>query len=327
MFTIKNVPVFGAFISGIILFAPAYADDGARDVSATLLKEGLNVLASENIVDTLKGKSLQVAAGIVDEQTKNILSPYFNSIESSVSVGDSLNGATYEIIGLKAYDDDGKDDGFFFNQLGFNYYDKRKTLNLGLGYRHLLDDKRWMLGANIFYDHEFPNNHQRGGAGFEIKSSIFKVAYNHYLGLSGYKKDLSGTDSKALDGHDIRLSATLPYLPGATLGYEEFLWEGDGSATDLEGRKLSLSGNLSQYLRVDAGRTHYKDNARSDDNWAKLTFQLNFWPSTSQRAPLLFDVADTPYQLTAIDYARYNPVQRENKIVKQKIFAATVTGN
>ena len=327
MFKEKNVPAIGILVSSIIVFAPAHAEDGAERVGAKILKEGLQIATSDDVAGALKGKTLQAAASTVEEQTKNILSPYFNSIEASVDAGDSLNGSTYEVIAVKAYDNGGADNGFFFNQLGFNYYDKRKTVNLGFGYRRMLDDKKWLLGGNVFYDHEFPNNHQRAGAGLEIKSSVFKFAYNHYDGLSDYKKDRSGTNSKALGGYDIRLGTTLPYLPGANFGYETFVWKGDGGATDLEGYKLSLSGNLSQYLKVDAGRTFYDGNARTDDNWAKLTFQLDFGPSSSERAPLLFNVADTAYQLTSIDYERYQPVLRENKIVKQKIFAATVTGN
>lgn len=323
----KNLPIFGTLVSGLVIFAPAHAEDGAGNAGTKILGEVASVATSDDVAGALKGKTLQAAAGTVEEKTKLILSPYFDYVGASAGAGDSLKGSTYEVIAVKAYDNGGMDDGFFFNQLGFNYYDKRKTVNLGFGYRQLLDDKKWMLGANVFYDHEFPNDHQRAGAGLELKSSVFKVAYNQYEGLSGYKADRSGTDSKALSGHDLRLDAVLPYLPGATLGYEKFVWKGDGNAKDLKGHKLSLSGNLSQYLKIDAGRTYYDGNARTDDNWAKLTFQMSFGPSSSSRAPSLFDVADNAYQLTAIDYERYMPVQRENRIVKQKAFAATVTGN
>lgn len=304
---------------------PAHAQDGAEDIRSKILKEGLSIASADNIPAALKDKTLQAAASTLEEETKNVVSPYLDYVETSVSAGDSLNGSTFEILALKAYDNGGKDDGFFFNQLSANYYDARKTVNLGLGYRQLLDDQKWLVGANAFYDHEFPDNHQRFGAGVEVKNAVFKAAYNHYKGLSDYKADRSGTDSKPLDGYDMRLDLALPYLPGANFGYDKFKWEGDGNASDLKGYKLSLGGKLSQYLKVDAGRTYYDGNARKDDNWFKLSFQLNFGQFDNE--PLLFDVSNSAYQLTAIGYERYNPVLRENKIVKQKKFAATVTGN
>ena len=192
MFIRKNILVVGSLISGATIFTPAHADEATKAMSATILKEGAQIAASGDIPAGVKSAALQATGRTVEAQAKELISPYFNYVEASVGAGDSLAGSTYELIAIKAYDNKGADNGFVFNQFGLNYYDNRKTVNLGLGYRHMLDDKRWMLGVNAFYDHEFPNNHQRMGAGVEVKSSAFKAAYNHYEGLSDYKKDRSG---------------------------------------------------------------------------------------------------------------------------------------
>ena len=57
----------------------------------------------------------------------------------------------------------------------------RKTLNLGLGDRFLTLDNKLLLGANIFYDHEFPYDHGRTSLGLEAKSSVGEINYNKYF--------------------------------------------------------------------------------------------------------------------------------------------------
>lgn len=281
--------------------------------------------ASAADLSQAKAKVADVGISFISDQTKQYLSNYLNYVDLSVSAGDSLEGPSYDFTVLKAYDNGGSEDGFFFNQLSANRYDQRDTINIGTGYRHFFDDKKWLLGANVFYDHEFPNHHARASAGIEVKSSVVSYTLNGYEGLTDYKTDRSGINSKALDGYDMGLDVALPYLPGAKVSFQDFTWYGDKGATDLEGYKVSLNGNLFENLHVDAGRTFYDGSTRKDDNWVKLSFQINF--GKSGNGPTLFDVQDAPYRLIAIDHERYKPVKRENRIVKQKAFAATVTGN
>ena len=73
-----------------------------------------------------------------------------------------------------------------------------QLLMLVLVTEDLMQDETWMTGVNAFYDHEFPNDHKRNGIGFELISSVFETRVNSYNGTTGYIKDKSGTDSKAL---------------------------------------------------------------------------------------------------------------------------------
>ena len=291
---------------------------------SSLLHEGVILVASDPSLAAVKGKVIGAAEGYAEDKTKSFLSPYFNSIDVSVHSSENYT-PEYEIIGLKAYDNGGLQNSFLFSQLGVNRYDDRTTVNIGLGYRHLTEDKKWLLGANVFYDHEFSFNHQRAGAGLELKSSVFKVNYNLYDGISDFKTDENGNKAKALDGYDYTVDLALPYLPGVAISYEKFEWTGVEGATNLEGEKVSLKGNLSPSFHVSAGTTSYEEAGKDSENWVKLTYQMSF--SEDKKGPSLFSTSNEMYKLSSVEHEKYKPVQRENRIIKQKQFATTVSGN
>lgn len=225
---------------------------------------------------------------------------------------------------LKAYDDNSPN-AFLFNQIGINRFDKRTTLNLGVGYRVLNDDQTWMGGVNAFYDHEFPDHHKRRGAGVELISSAVQLRANTYRGITDFITDRSGTDSKALDGNDTRLKVALPYMPDSFFEYSNFKWKGVEAATDTKGKKYSLSSTVFDNLSVDITRTDYDDASTNDKNRIKLSYKWNFG-NESKTPRLLFSVADTAYQFTRLDSEKYDLVERTNRIVKQKKFAAKAGG-
>lgn len=313
------------FIRKHILFPSMLIFASANAVENHNPSEWIQVAASDDALETLKQKAIGKAENYVTDETKNFLSPYLNSLEMSVNARDILTGPSYEIIGLKAYDNNGKQNGYLFNQFGLSHFDKRTTINIGLGYRYLSADEKWLLGANVFYDNEVTYQHTRAGAGIELKSSIFKLAYNHYDGLSGYKDDVDGTTAKALDGSDVRFDLALPYLPGAAISYKNFKWIGDAGGDDIKGSEVSLKGKLSSSFHVDTGRTFYDSATQKDDSWIKLTYQMNLGETKNE--PLLFDFSKDAYQLASIAHEKYKPVQRENRIIKQKKFSTTVSGN
>ena len=61
---------------------------------------------------------------------------------------------------------------------------------------------------------------------------------NIYNGTTGYIKDKSGTDSKALDGRDMGFTVALPYMPGMKFGMNAFAWKGIDGMKDKKGRKI-----------------------------------------------------------------------------------------
>ena len=249
-----------------------------------------------------------------------MLSPNFDTVEVSTNLkeGDS----TVDIGVLKAYGDN--PNSFLFNQINLNRYDDRTTLNLGLGYRRLNADETWMTGVNAFYDHEFPDDHKRNGVGFEVVSSVLESRVNIYNGTTGYIKDKSGTDSKALDGRDMGFKVALPYLPGMKFGMNAFAWEGIDGMKDRKGRKYTLGGSLSDNLTLNYIRTDYKDSAVKDTNSVSLKYTWSF--GQESKKPKLFDLSSTAYKLEKLGDERYGLVQRENRIVKKKSGVLTVSG-
>ena len=281
------------------------------------------VTFADNNLDKIKDQIADKAAELATERSKTFLDPYFDHLELGISAGEDRK-PQWDLIGLKAYDNNGKENTFFFNQLGINRFDERTTLNLGLGYRALTSDEKWMIGANLFYDHEFPNDHQRAGGGLEVRNSILRLNANVYSGITGYKTDKSGTDSKALDGHDARLEASLPYLPATKLTYKTFKWNGIDGASDNEGYTIGLKGYLLDNLLLEVGQTNFTGaSTQRSRNEVSLTYEYRFG---SDPAPYFYYISSSAYELTPLRHERYEVVQRENRIIKQKKFGTTVSG-
>ena len=276
---------------------------------------------SEQIKSSLMSRMTSSTSSFISSGIGALLSPNFDTVEVSTNLkeGDS----TVDIGVLKAYGDN--PNSFLFNQINLNRYDDRTTLNLGLGYRRLNADETWMTGVNAFYDHEFPDDHKRNGVGFEVVSSVLESRVNIYNGTTGYIKDKSGTDSKALDGRDMAFTVALPYMPGMKFGMNAVQWKGIDGLKDQKMRKYSLGGNLSDNLSLSYVRTDYKDASKKDTDSITLNYTWAFGQEKHVR-PSLFTLADKAYEFKKLGAERYDLVKRENNIVKKKSGTLTVTG-
>jgi len=283
----------------------------------------LNVSAddSEQIKSSLMSRMTSSASSFFSTGIGALLSPNFDTVKVSTNLKEG--NSSVDIGVLKAYGDNRN--SFLFNQFNLNRFDKRTTLNIGLGYRRLNADETWMTGINAFYDHEFPDNHKRNGVGFELISSVFETRVNSYNGTTGYIKDKSGTDSKALDGRDMGFKVALPYLPGMMFGMNAVQWKGINGMKDQKSRKYTLGGNLSDNLSISYERHDYKSAATKDTNSINLNYTWNFGQEKSVR-PTLFTFADSAYEFKKLGSERYDLVKRENRIVKKKFGVLTVSG-
>ena len=292
-------------------------------VLITSLGFSLSVSAddSEQIKSSLMSRMTSSTGSFISTGIGALLSPNFNTVEVSTNLkeGDS----SVDIGALRAYGDN--PNSFIFNQINLNSFDKRTTLNLGLGYRRLNADETWMAGVNAFYDHEFPNDHRRNGVGIEVISSVFETRVNTYNGTTGYIKDKSGTDSKALDGRDMGFRVALPYLPGMMFGMNAVQWDGIDGMKDQKDRKYTLGGNLSDNLTLNYIRTDYKDAAKKDTDTISLNYTWAFGQEKHVR-PTLFTFADKAYEFKKLGAERYDLVKRENRIVKKKSDVLTLSG-
>jgi adhesin/invasin len=275
---------------------------------------------SEQIKSSLMSRMTSSTGSFISTGIGALLSPNFNTVEVSTNLKEG--NSSVDIGVLRAYGDN--PNSFIFNQINLNRFDKRTTLNLGLGYRRLNANETWMAGVNAFYDHEFPNDHKRNGVGFELISSIFETRVNSYNGTTGYIKDKSGTNSKALDGRDMGFKVALPYFPGLMFGMNAVQWKGIDGMKDKKSRKYTLGGNLSDNLSINFEREDYKLASTKDNNSINLNYTWSFGEQNSK--PKLFELASSAYELKKLGDKRYDLVKRENQIVKKKSGSLTVSG-
>jgi len=265
----------------------------------------------------------------LDDNVNNLLeqsiSNHLDNIE--VSVEDSISGKpTISILGIQLLNESKDLRNTIFGQYSLNNFDGRQTVNLGLAYRNMSEDERWLYGINAFFDHEFPYDHQRYSIGLDARSSIFEFNANKYTSISNWKSGENGVDESALDGHDAEVGVVLPYMPNSKLYHKVFKWNGLNSADDLKGgtTSLELSGELLiPGLTLELGRTNY-DGTQTDKIFAKLTFSKTFGQDSHSQTPMF---SKEMYAFNSMKSQRLTKVRRQNKIVKQNKLTATITGN
>jgi len=267
----------------------------------------------------LEGKDIEaMAASDVERSAGNLAEQV---VESSMQR--TFRNASVEISGFSEGNPDfeigyvasiwEKDDDVAFQQTTINSRDGRTTLNAGMGYRILSDTQNWMTELSAFYDHEFPNDHQRYGVGMALHSRPINLAANYYEAISDYKTDRDGGEAMPLDGYDAKLSIALPYLPGVLATYETSEWYGLDGTDDLTRNTTGIKGQLSKNFSLTYEQAEYSDD-RDDTERLSLTYN---WRPDGDEPPTLFDVTDEPWEFDSVAYKKYSFVERENKIVKQ----------
>ncbi len=187
------------------------------------------------------------------------------------------------------------------------------TVNLGYVRRHLSSDEAMLFGYNVFYDHEFPRNHQRASLGLEIKSNSVEVNANIYRALSKDKTKDDVTE-RAMDGYDVELGVPVPYMPSSTLYFAGYKW--DGESYDISsGKRLSIETKIGKAAKLEIG---LDDNDRYPDTKATMKFSMSLGPALENVEPKpvfssdMFSIAEKVSQRAKI----YDFVRRQNRIVK-----------
>lgn len=267
-------------------------------------------------------------SGLADRQAegwlKNLLSSDRGVTEISVE-GISHNKPVWNILLLRPLTESGDFRQNTFLQGSLFRQDERTTLNLGYGYRQLVNDDKVLLGVNAFYDYELPYDHQRMSLGGEIRSTVGELNANIYKGLSDWRKGANSLEEKPLNGHDIEAALALPYLPMAHVRVKNFVWNGIDGAADRKGNTYSLTGALPMGFSVEAGRTDYTGATR-DESFLKVTYTLPLGGAARSVKPLRLNV---PYSMGSMVDRRFEKVRRDNRIVKATRttgFAVTVSG-
>ena len=233
----------------------------------------------------------------IDSKDQDFKSDFRASITSSLSEDDEMKTHWLNQTNISKQDDD------------------RQTFNTGFIFRNLSLDNKWIRGVNIFYDHEFPYNHQRASVGLEIKSSAIEFNSNYYQELSGNKTVASNTE-RAMDGVDAEFGIQVPYMPSSKLFFQGYEW--DGVDYDVKkGNKISLRVRPSSALEIEIGA---EDNDRLSDykGTAKITFTKTIGDTPKRNSGLY--ISDTAFEFQDMSGEVYEKVRRQNRVVK------TVTG-
>ena len=192
----------------------------------------------------------------------------------------------------------------------------RNTLNIGFGKRWVTPNEKLMLGANIFYDHEFPQDHQRYSIGIEAKGSILGFSVNNYKAISGWVDGPSGQQEAALDGLEYQIGSQVPFIPDARVFVKRFDWSGLQNSSDLQGYEYSLdfSRSTQSGWGIEIGSRNADD--RPTDNFVHLKYRLSIGddePVKNNRAL----ISDKIFETASVLDRRLEKVRRTNKIAKQ----------
>ncbi|MFN3700988.1 MAG: inverse autotransporter beta domain-containing protein [Alphaproteobacteria bacterium] len=213
-----------------------------------------------------------------------------------------------------------------YNDIATDKDDWRHTGNLGLAYRYITPDEKNMVGANVFFDHQWPYNHNRISIGFDFRTSLYGLSFNNYYALSDWRTRNDGFDERALSGKDIEVSGRLPQAPELELFTKAYHWKQKRTAVfnanenDIYGYQFSAEYTPVNAFTVRAAAT--KDTAMRNIE-GELTFRLNFRLGdnlqNSWRRPT--------YNLSTVTERRFDKVRRQNDIRVQTRQSLALTGN
>ena len=164
--------------------------------------------------------------------------------------------------------------GNTFSQLSFNTQeindDTRYIINYGIGKRFLDNDKSMMTGMNLFFDYDL-EGHARTSLGLEAKASMLDFTANYYLGLSN-TESINGTNEKVLDGYELNLASQMPFMPWATVNYQNYDFKKDKAAENTAGNIVSVEMRLTPNIQFEASRNFISVSGIEDEDSYKIMY-------------------------------------------------------
>lgn len=211
------------------------------------------------------------------------------------------------------------EDTLIFTQLSFQEYEHNRRIgNFGIGQRWDVADKTWLLGYNVFLDHDFQRSHNRLGIGAEAWTDYMKFAINYYHPLSDWKnsKDFDDYLERAARGFDIRFQGYLPQYPhlGGSLMYEQYygdkvaLFGKDNLQKDPRAVTASIDYTPVPLFTVKAEHKRGQDSNKETKAELTMNYRIGM-PLKDQMDPDMVQAA------RSVKGSRYDLVDRNNYIV------------
>ncbi|OCG18508.1 hypothetical protein A9G24_12205 [Gilliamella sp. App6-5] len=310
-----------------------------KDALASQVASTLQTLASQDwkqltssdnggLSGQLKNRGKDYAESYVRNSVKNqIVDPARNAVQDFLGrfgtaqlQFDLSDKGEFNNVNLKLfspwYD---TEDTLIFSQISFQEYEHNRRIgNFGIGQRWDVADKKWLLGYNVFFDHDFQRSHNRLGIGAEAWSDYMKFAANYYHPLSDWKdsKDFDDYLERAARGFDIRFQGYLPQYPhlGGSLMYEQYfgdkvaLFGKDNLQKDPRAITVGLDYTPVPLFTIKAEHKRGQDNKKA----TKAELTMNYRIGTPLKDQLDPDMVQSARSLKG---SRYDLVDRNNYIV------------
>ncbi len=216
---------------------------------------------------------------------------------------------------LTQLNDDSTEFAFVQAQLnsGENFGSRRSTLNLGVGYRQLLEQGQSIAGVNLFADYESKSKHKRGSIGLEYQRANFNLNVNKYFPISDKKVIVNHTE-EALAGYDVKFLGRVPYLPWAKVKATRYVWNGVAKS-DVKGTIFGIEVQLSDSVRMEFGSED--NNTVERKTYARFTTAL---PISDHESMTNFSIGKKAFQNSGIvNLGDLEFVGRINKIRIEKL--------
>jgi adhesin/invasin len=290
---------------------------------ATLVAVPLTVLEvsaagnSDKLKDTIIDKTIQ--------KFEDGFNSLFTNTELTIE-GRTGSDPNFTLLTVNPITEDEAEGNLTFFQGSIIRQNNRDTINLGIGYRQLSDDEKWIYGINSFHDYENTYEHSRWSVGAELRSSAFEINANKYFAISGAKTGRNGNTERALDGYEIEVGGQVPYIPSAKVFAKNWKWDGYQTA-DTKGNTYSLQINapIAPNITLEAGTKDF--DTGTDVDFVNLTYKIGLGGGKSQQDEMVQSlIADQAFNTTSMKDKMLDKVRRKNQIVIQTGFTASAGG-
>lgn len=294
--------------SGSKYYLPVHVPEFCGNVTSVdpsqFVRDYGNTLKS-SIAESILGRSLHLARGSG--------LPYLKNIEVEGGVTDT-NGQ-FSILSVQPWWENRKSGHFLFNQVSWQREaldtddgDADDTVNFGMAYRRLLNEDKLLVGANVFFDHQFDQKHHRLSLGLDARTDLYSVSANRYLALSKWRTIDALYETRALSGWDLEVSGQLQEYPELTGFLRAYKWDSLLGVKDIYGLNSTIEWSPVPALVFSGGVTD--ENKRAPDLRFAMRVRMNFdQPIEEQfrRRTAIASVADRVFER----------VRRENVIRTQ----------
>ena len=290
---------------------------------ATLVAVPLTVLEvsaagnSDKLKDTIIDKTIQ--------KFEDGFNSLFTNTELAIE-GRTGSDPNFTLLTVNPITEDEAEGNLTFFQGSIIRQNNRDTINLGIGYRQLSDDEKWIYGINAFHDYENTYEQSRWSVGAELRSSAFEINANKYFAISGAKTGRNGNTERALDGYEIEVGGQVPYIPSAKVFAKNWKWDGYQTA-DTKGNTYSLQINtpIAPNITLEAGTKDF--DTGTDVDFVNLTYKIGLGGGKSQQDEMVQSlIADQAFNTTSMKDKMLDKVRRKNQIVIQTGFTASAGG-